>query len=61
MDDLILNGGRDQTSGGRTSNYGSMFVRFETFDSSSVRSRFDKNCSKGSRTFDNMVMGGKMR
>ena len=59
MDDLILNGGRDQTSGGRTSNYGSMFVRFETFDSSSVRSRFGKKSSKCSRTFDSMAMGGK--
>ena len=46
-------------SDGRTSNYGSMFVRFETFDSSSVRSRFDKKSSKGSRTFDNMAMGEK--
>ena len=34
-------------SDGRTSNYGSMFVRFETFDNHLVRSRFDKKSSNG--------------
>ena len=42
------------SSGGWTSNLCSMFVRFVTFITGSVRSRFDRKSSKGSRTFENI-------